>query len=325
MKKLILLTFLFTTSIQFHCLNAQELPQLRNEGNITRLYVDGKPFVMVAGELHNSSSSNLTYLAPIFPKLKEMGLNTVIASISWEQFEPQEGKFDYSLIDGIISQARENKLKLCIIWFASWKNGLSTYTPLWVKKDSKRFFKLKQSNGSTGEVISSFCKEAQIADSKAFVQLMKQIKEVDIEHTVVMMQVENEVGAFQDMDYNKRALDLFKSQVPEILIQYLQKNTNNLSPEMKSVWQKNGSKTKGTWSEIFADTMKSAQNFFMTWQYATYINEICRLGKKELNLPMYVNAWLVQNFTEFPGSYPNAIPGFSIKVSWKNAPITDIL
>jgi beta-galactosidase GanA len=111
---------------------------------------------MVAGELHNSSSSNLTYLAPIFPKLKEMGLNTVIASISWEQFEPQEGKFDYSLIDGIMSQARENNLKICILWFASWKNGLSTYTPLWVKKDSKRFFKLKQNNGSTGEVISAF-------------------------------------------------------------------------------------------------------------------------------------------------------------------------
>src|ERR1035437_3411334 len=112
MKKYILLTLLFSVSILFYNLNAQELPQLRKEGNITRLYVDGKPFVMVAGELHNSSSSNLTYLAPIFPKLKEMGLNTVIASIAWEQFEPQEGKFDFSLIDGIISQARENNLKL---------------------------------------------------------------------------------------------------------------------------------------------------------------------------------------------------------------------
>jgi len=308
MKKIVSLTFLFFISVQFYCLNAQEIPQLRKEGNITRLYVDGKPFVMVAGELHNSSSSNLTFLAPIFPKLKEMGLNTVIASIAWEQFEPQEGKFDYTLIDGIISQARENNLKLCILWFASWKNGLSTYTPLWVKKDSKRFFKLKQSNGTTGEVISSFCKEAQMADAKAYVQLMKRIKEVDKEHTVVMMQPENEVGAFQDMDYNKQALDLFNSQVPETLIRYLQKNTNNLSPEMKSVWHKNGNKTKGTWSEVFADEMKSAQNFFMTCQYATYINEICRLGKQELNLPMYVNAWLVQNPTELPGSYPNGGP-----------------
>ena len=140
MKKLLLLTFLFSTATQINYLNAQELPQLKKEGNITRLYVDGKPFIMVAGELHNSSSSNLTYLAPIFPKLKEMGLNTVIASIAWEQFEPQEGKFDYTLIDGIIAQASANKLKLCIIWFASWKNGLSTYTPLWVKKRFETFF-----------------------------------------------------------------------------------------------------------------------------------------------------------------------------------------
>ena len=308
MKFFFLLIFLFSAVIPSYYLNAQELPRLKKEGNITRLYVDGKPFVMVAGELHNSSSSSLTYLAPIFPKLKVMGLNTVIASISWEQFEPQEGKFDYSLIDGIISQARDNNLKLCILWFASWKNGLSTYPPLWVKKDSKRFFKLMQSNGSTGEVISPFCKEAQIADAKAYVQLMKRIKEIDKEHTVVMMQPENEVGAFQDIDYNKQALDLFKSQVPETLIRYLQKNMNNLSPEMKSVWQKNGSKTKGIWSEIFADSMKSAENFFITYQYATYINEIARLGKKELNLPMYVNAWLVQNPTELPGSYPNGGP-----------------
>lgn len=308
MKKLIRFTFLFSVFIPFYSLNAQELPQLKREGDITKLYVDGKPFIMVAGELHNSSSSNLTYLAPIFPKLKEMGLNTAIASIAWEQFEPQEGKFDYSLIDGIIAQARENKLKLCILWFASWKNGLSTYTPLWVKKDSKRFFKLKQSNGGTGEVISAFCKEAQMADAKAYVQLMKRIKEIDKDHTVVMLQPENEAGAFQDMDYNKQALDLFKYQVPETLIRYLQKNTNSLSPEMKSVWQKNGSRTKGTWSEIFADDMKSAQNFFMTWQYASYINEIARLGKKELNLPMFVNAWLVQNATDLPGTYPNGGP-----------------
>jgi hypothetical protein len=308
MKKLILLTFLLSAAIQFHCLYAQELPQLKKEGGMTRLYVNGKPFVMVAGELHNSTSSNLTYLTPIFPKLKEMGLNTVLASIAWEQFEPQEGKFDYSIIDGIVSRARENKLKLCILWFASWKNGLSTYPPLWVKKNSKRFFKLKQNNGSTGEVISPFCKEAQMADAKAYVQLMKRIKEIDKDHTVVMMQPENEVGAFQDMDYNKQALDLFKSQVPETLIRFLQKNTNTLSPEMKSVWQKNGSRAKGTWSEIFADDMKSAQNFFMTWQYASYINEIARLGKKELHLPMFVNAWLVQNPTDLPGTYPNGGP-----------------
>jgi beta-galactosidase GanA len=308
MKRFTLLTLLFSTVLQFNYLTAQELPQLKHEGNINRLYVDGKPFIMVAGELHNSTSSNLTYLVPIFPKLKEMGLNTVLASIAWEQFEPQEGKFDYSIIDGIISQAHQNKLKLCLLWFGSWKNGLSTYPPLWVKKDSKRFFKLKQSNGNTGEVISPFCKEAQMADAKAFVQLMKRIKEVDKEHTVIMIQAENEVGAFQDIDYNKEALDLFHSQVPETLIRYLQKNTNNLSPEIKYVWQKNGSKTKGTWSEIFADTMKSAQNFFMTWQYAKYINEICRSGKKELNLPMYVNAWLVQKNTDLPGVYPNGGP-----------------
>lgn len=292
----------------FHKVSAQDIPQLRHNGNTTQLFVDGKPFVLVSGELHNSSSSTISYLETIWPKLKEIGLNSVIASISWEQFEPEEGKFDFTLIDGIISKARENNLKLCIIWFASWKNGVSSYIPLWVKKDSKRFFRLQQQNGSTSEVLSPFCREAQVADGKAFARLMKRIREVDKDHTVVIMQVENEAGAFQEIDYNPATLKLFKSEVPVALTDYLGKNAENLSPEMQKIWNANGRKTKGTWSELFADNMKSAENFFMSWQYAGYMNEICKMGKKEYPLPMYVNAWLVQKPTDLPGVYPNGGP-----------------
>ncbi len=289
-------------------LPAQEIPHLKSDGKTIRLYVEGQPFIMVSGELHNSSSSSLTYMEPIWPRLKGMGLNSVIASISWEQFEPEEGKFDYTLIDGLIADAFANKLKLGIIWFASWKNGVSSYLPLWVKKDSKRFFKLKDKNGSTSETVSPFCREARKSDAKAFAKLMKRIKSVDKNHTVIIVQPENEVGAFQDMDYNTEALDLFKSEVPDALTKYLSKNEDHLSPEMQAVWTANGRKTKGTWTELFGDTMKSAQNFMMSWQYATYVNEVVRMGKKEYDLPMYVNAWLVQKPTDLPGVYPNGGP-----------------
>ncbi len=308
MNRMFLFAFLLTSFLCTLSVSAQEIPQLRHNGKTTQLIVDGKPFIMVSGELHNSSSSTISYLETLWPKLIDLGLNSVIASISWEQFEPEEGKFDYALIDGIIAKAKQNKLKLGIIWFASWKNGVSSYIPLWVKKDPKRFFKLKQKDGSTSEVLSSFCKEAQVADGKAFARLMKRIKEVDKDHTVIVVQVENEVGAFQDMDYNPVALDLFKAEVPATLTSYLTRNATNLSPEMKAVWSANGSKTKGTWTELFADNMKSAQNFLMSWQYASYINEIVKMGKQEYPLPMYVNCWLVQKPTDLPGIYPNGGP-----------------
>ncbi len=82
------------------------LPHLRKQGEATQIVVDGQPFVMLAGELHNSSSSSLDYLAPIWPRLTALRLNTVIASISWELVEPEEGRFDFRLVDGIIEAAR---------------------------------------------------------------------------------------------------------------------------------------------------------------------------------------------------------------------------
>jgi len=82
-------------------------PHLEKRGAATQLIVDGKPFLMLSGELHNSSSSNLDYMKPIWPKLAATGLNAVVTPLSWELIEPQEGKYDFALVDGLINQARE--------------------------------------------------------------------------------------------------------------------------------------------------------------------------------------------------------------------------
>lgn len=285
-----------------------EIPYLKTENNITRLMVDGKPFLMLAGELHNSTSSAPEYFAEAINNAVAMNVNTVIASVAWEQFEPQEGQYDYKYIDFILKNAREHNLKVVLIWFASWKNGESSYVPLWVKKDTNRFFRIKNKQGDPMSAISPFCEQAKVADGNAFVELMKYIKAKDTEKTIVMMQPENEVGAFSEMDYNKKSLQLYASPVPDQLIQYLKKNKNTLEKDLKTAWEANGYKTNGTWAEVFGENNFDAQNFFMSWQYATYINEICRCGKEIYNLPMYVNAWLVQFPTEQPGKYPNGGP-----------------
>lgn len=120
------------------------IPYLRKQGEALQLIVDNEPFIMIAGELHNSTASSVKYLETIWPKLVDMNLNTVLATVSWELFEPEEGVYDYSHIDALMNGARTNGLKLVVVWFGSWKNGESSYVPLWVKKDTKRFFRVKR-------------------------------------------------------------------------------------------------------------------------------------------------------------------------------------
>lgn len=297
------------------------LPNLQNN----QLIVDGKPFIMIAGELHNSSASSAAYMEDVWPKLQSLNLNTVLASVSWDQFEPEEGKFDYKMIDYLIANAEKNQMKLVIIWFASWKNGQSSYAPLWVKKDTKRFPRVKNKEGKLVETLSVFSNETRNADAKAFAALIRRIKEIDKNNTVIMMQPENEVGIFQDIDYNKFALAEYSDNVPPALMTYLKRNKKNLKPEVRSVWEKAGSKTSGTWKNVFGDNPQSKE-FLMAWKYASYMNYVAEAGRKELDLPMFVNAWIVQKEEDLPGVYPNGGPVSRVMDIYKAAaPSIDII
>ena len=151
---------------------APEIPRLQQQGTATQLIVDGEPWLMIAGELHNSSSSNLEYMAPIWPKLARMNLNTVLTALSWELVEPEEGQFDFSLVDGLIEGAREEDLKIVFLWFGSWKNGKSSYVPAWVKKDVERFPRVQIQDGQSVEILSTFAQESRDADARAYAVLV---------------------------------------------------------------------------------------------------------------------------------------------------------
>lgn len=298
-----------------------QLPYLKNN----QLWVNDKPYLMIAGELHNSSASSIGYMQAIWPKLKSLHLNTVLASVSWDQFEPEEGKFDYQLIDYLIEQAERNDLKLVVIWFGSWKNGQSSYTPLWVKADTQRFPRVQTADGRKIETLSVFSAESRDADARAFTALMKRIEEKDHHQTVIMVQPENEVGIFQDIDYRKEALQEYDNQVPTLLTDYLSANKSRLQAEVKSVWESAGARTSGTWKEVFGDNPQSKE-FFMAWHYARYINHLAASGRKEHNLPMFVNAWIVQKPDDLPGVYPNGGPVSRVMDIYKAAaPAIDVV
>lgn len=318
MKKASILLFSFLILFLTKGNTQNNIPHLKKNGKATQLIVNNEPFLMIAGEVHNSSASTIEYMEPLFPKLKAMNLNSVFVTLAWEQFEPKEGVYDYTLVDAIIENAKKSNLKVCLLWFASWKNGESSYTPMWVKKDTKRFFRVKTKEGKAIETMSPFCEATKIADAKAFTALMKHIKEVDTEQTVILMQPQNEVGMFQDIDYNQVALNLYEKNVPVALMTYLNKNKKQLEPYVTEAWSTSNFKTAGTWKELFGDTLE-AKAFFTTWQYATYIDFIAKSGREQYNLPMMVNAWIVQKTEDLPGVYPNGGPVSRVMDIWKAA------
>lgn len=280
---------------------------LKSVNGTTRLMVKGTPFIMLSGELHNSTSSTYNYLSTTWASLKAMHLNSVIVTIAWEQLEPEEGVFDYTMVDHIISLAEKHQMQVVIAWFGTWKNGESSYVPLWVKNDIKRFFRVRNKEGKPTPVISPFCKNACEADKKAFAALMRRIKEKDTNGMISIMQVENEVGCFQDIDYCKEAQEAYKQEVPAELIHYFKKNEKNMNPNLVISWITNGKKTKGSWSEVFGPNSDS-RHFFMTWHYASYIQEVAHAGKAIHSLPMYVNAALPYSSNALPGTFPNGGP-----------------
>ena len=301
------------------------IPHMEKRGSATRLIVHGKPFIMIAGELHNSSSSNLEYMEKVWKKVQTLNLNTVLLPISWEQFEPEEGKYDYTLVDGLIRQARENDMKLVFLWFASWKNGVSSYAPDWVKRDTVRFPRAKgSSNRNTKEILSTFSENNRNADAKAFVAFMQRIREIDSEeNTVIMVQVQNEMGIKPELrDMSEEGDRRFAENVPKPLMDYLEQNKEHLHPVMRERWEKSGFAATGTWREVFGDERAGAE-IFSTWYYALYTEYITRLGKAEYPLPMFVNAWLAD--TPASGTYPTGGPVAHVLDVWRAAaPSVDI-
>ena len=156
-----------------------DIPYLEKHGTATRLVVDGKPFLMLAGELGNSSSSNTEYMRQIWPKLAMMNLNTILAPVYWELIETEEGRFDFTLVDSLIYRARCDNMRLILLWFASWKNSMSCYVPEWVKNDPVRFPRAQNSEGRGMEMLTAFSRENCDADARAFTALMEHIRETD--------------------------------------------------------------------------------------------------------------------------------------------------
>ena len=305
---------------------ASDAPRLERRGAATQLIVDGRPFLVLGGELHNSSSSSIAYMAPLWPRLAAMHLNTVLAPVAWETIEPAEGTFDFSVVDGLLQGARENHLRLAILWFGSWKNTYSSYVPAWVKRDQSRFPRVQTSDGRGTERLSPFCAACRDADAKAFARLMQRLREADgDQHTVLFVQVENEVGVIpQSRDHSPAAEAAFTASVPQPVTRYLTEHRASLDPTLRAAWEGAGGKTAGSWRQVFGDGPLT-DDLFMASAYAAYIERVAAAGKAAYALPLYTNAALIRPNYE-PGQYNSGGPlPHSIDLWKAGAPSLDFL
>ncbi|HEY0661173.1 MAG TPA: beta-galactosidase, partial [Lysobacter sp.] len=169
------------------------IPKLVTENGRHALLVDGEPFLILGAQVNNSSAWP-AMLPQVWPAIEMVDPNTVMVPIAWEQIEPKEGTFDFSFLDTLLAQARERDKRLVLLWFATWKNNGPNYAPAWVKLDNKRFPRVITADGRTLNSLSPLAKATLEADRKAFVQLMRHLKQVDPQRTVIMIQPENEPG-----------------------------------------------------------------------------------------------------------------------------------
>lgn len=274
------------------------IPEIRNERGIPTLYVNEKPFFIRGGEIHNSSASSLEYMAgKVWPALRDLHMNTVIAPVYWETVEPEEGNYDWKLVDGLIDQAKNEGMHLVFLWFGLWKNAESMYIPGWMKKNTDLYFRAVKRNGEPLETISPFCEAAVEKDAEAFAKLMAHIREVDEkDSTVIMMQVENEIGLLgTERDYGEKADAVFETEVPA---------------EIAELYGK-----EGCWRDVFAE---DAEEAMMAYAFARAVEKITKAGRNEYPLPCYANAWLKQ-YPWYAGSYPSGEPIKGVHKIWKKA------
>jgi len=215
-------------------LAAAPMPRLVKDNGGYQFLVDDRPYLILGIQTGNSSGYP-GELERTWPLARRIHVNTVQIPIQWQTVEPVEGRFDFTVVDGLVAGARANGLRLILAWFGGFKNGAMHFAPAWVKQEVEKYPRMIDQTGSPLRALATHIEAAQTADARAFAAFMRHLKEIDGEqHTVIAIQVENEAGVLgADRDHSESANQLFAQQVPAAVL---------------TAFGKTGS---GTWSQVF--------------------------------------------------------------------------
>jgi hypothetical protein len=288
-------------------LKERPIPQVVKKDGRYALMVDGVPYLMLGAQAHNSSGWP-GMLPKVWPAIEYLHANTLEIPVYWEQIEAHQGQVDFSVVDTIITQAREHHVRLDLLWFGTWKNGSQHYMPEWMKADPAKYFHLIDKNGRPADSPSPFCTASQELDIRAFTAFMRHLKAFDPQRTVIIVQVENEPGTWgSTRDYSPAAQKLFEAPVP--------------AEVLKAMGKPAGAPVN--WQDAFG---VEAEVNFHAWAVATYVGKVAAAGKAVYALPLYANAALRDPIRPgAPGSYEAGGPTDNVIPIWKvAAPAIDI-
>ncbi|MGA3181143.1 MAG: DUF5597 domain-containing protein [Verrucomicrobiota bacterium] len=313
-QKLVLMALVLSAGVTLGYGQGKPIAQLVKTGGKFTMMVDGKPFIILGGQVVNDSGFP-DRMERAWPKLKAMNANAVEYPVYWNEIEREEGQFDFGDFDQILHRARAQDLRVVLLWFGTWKNGAMDWAPNWVKSDLTRFPRVVDSGGKPIRVLSPHFKTTLEADKKAYVAMMTHLRQVDeADRTVILMQVENEPGLLGSIrDYSAEATKLFNGPAPAALVAALKKKP-------------------GTWTEVFGSRL--AEESFTAYYVSSYIDEIAKAGKQVYPLATYDNAWeggedtadAFDSFDRAGESYPSGGPVSHMLDLWKSsAPDIDIL
>ena len=291
------------------------IPRLVQKDGRFALFVDDAPFLILGVE---NQDLGLESTWPAHPKewaaMEYLHANTIEIPIYWDQIEEKPGQFNFSSIDRLLAEARQHNVRLILLWFATWKNGSDHYLPQWVKLDPTKHPNIVGRNGQPVDSPSPINPAGMELDAKAFAAVMAHLKDADPQHTLLMVQVENETGAWGSVrDYSPTAQKVFEGPVPaELLTPTVLKQLNRPVD------------AKGTWTEVFG---ADADEYFQAYSVAHYVGQVAAAGKAVNPLPMYVNAALRDPITNPKAStYESGGPTDNVIPIWKAAaPALDLV
>ena len=260
------------------------MPELRELNGQKVLYVDGNPYLILSFQLNCDSCYDPQVIDKLMFNARKMGCNSVALLLYWRLIEPEEGKYDYSILKSMVESAEKNDLHIVLVWFGSYKNATMHYAPDWVTNDHDTYRRVIDAQGKEIPWVACYsCDELIEKDKEAVVHVFNYLKEHDTTHRVILFQVNNETGLLGGAR---------RCHCPKCEARYAEKDYPALYGER-------------------------AEEAFSAECLLAFQERIAKAAKEVYPLPCYMNAWLA-----FPN--PDSIPGVTFPSGGPNYRVLDV-